>query len=59
MSCCGEPRWKCGSKIRPILLASERYPLYLPLTVRSLARSLGIQPTPTQRELLQQQLASA
>ncbi|MBE1188237.1 DUF3413 domain-containing protein, partial [Escherichia coli] len=40
---------------RPILLASERYPLYLPLTVRSLARSLGIQPTPTQRELLQQQ----
>ena len=37
---------------RPILLASERYPLYLPLTVRSLARSLGIQPTPTQRELL-------
>ncbi len=38
-----------------MLLASERYPLYLPLTVRSLARSLGIQPTPTQRELLQQQ----
>ncbi|HBP5565183.1 sulfatase-like hydrolase/transferase [Pseudomonas paraeruginosa] len=40
---------------RPILLASERYPLYLPLSVRSLARNLGIAPTPTQRELLRRQ----